>query len=284
MPPSAHAERTFNHTPNAHGDVTQRQSAGFASRKLSVQIASSPPTPKCPSLRGWQWLKCLCLGHGAATSWQRGLRAGRCAGLKRAKTDHDVSCGSRRMPNLPNRSPTVHCARSCTLRQVPRSLPGRQGTTRKAKKWPPLRDAGVAFWNGANARRAVHGCVTQGQRHPVRFCIGSFEQKTPLTARDLPPPVYPAGAILSGYRGWRKRAAVAQRQRGCFVSSVFTVRIRAAAPPPLQDDPMLSGWLKVSGTAHNGCRSSVPCEKTSGQTAAGCLYTSTFSGGWHALR
>lgn len=35
----------------AHGDVTQRQSAGFASRKLSVQIASSPPIPKCPSLR-----------------------------------------------------------------------------------------------------------------------------------------------------------------------------------------------------------------------------------------
>ena len=126
-PPSAHAERTFNHTPNAHGDVTQRQSAGFASRKLSVQIASSPPIPKCPSLRGWQWLKCLCLGHGAATSWQRrGRRAGRCASLKRAKTDH-VSCGSRRMPDLPNRSPTVHCARSCTLRQVPRSLPGRQG-------------------------------------------------------------------------------------------------------------------------------------------------------------
>ena len=31
------------------------------------------------------------------------------------------------MPDLPNRSPTVHCARSCTLRQVPRSLPGRQG-------------------------------------------------------------------------------------------------------------------------------------------------------------
>nr|DAQ30289.1 MAG TPA: hypothetical protein [Caudoviricetes sp.] len=41
--------------------------------------------------------------------------------------------GSRRMPDLPNRSPTVHCARSCTLRQVPRSLPGRQGTTWKAR-------------------------------------------------------------------------------------------------------------------------------------------------------
>lgn len=51
MPPSAHAERTFNHTPNAHGAITQRQSAGFASRKLRVRIPFVPPIPKCPSLR-----------------------------------------------------------------------------------------------------------------------------------------------------------------------------------------------------------------------------------------
>ena len=236
MPPSAHAERTFNHTPNVHGDVTQRQSAGFASRKLSVQIASSPPIPKCPSLRMAMAEMPMSGARGcdqlAKRSTRRQMRV-----LTRAKTAC-VSCGFRRMPDLPNRSPTVHCARSCTPRQVPRSLPGRQGrhgTTRKARTGPPSRAAGIAFWNGAKARRAVHGCVTQGQRHPVRFCIGSFEQKSPLPARALPPPVYPAGAILSGYRGWRKRAAVAQRQRGCFVSSVFTVRIRAAAPISLAE-------------------------------------------------
>ena len=51
VPPSAHAERTFNHTPNAHGAITQRQSTGFASQKLRVRIPFVPPIPKCPSLR-----------------------------------------------------------------------------------------------------------------------------------------------------------------------------------------------------------------------------------------
>lgn len=186
------------------------------------------------------------------------------------------------MSNLPNCSPTVHCARRCALRN-PRGRPGRQGTTRKAKKWPPLRAAGIAFGNGAKARLAVHGCEKKVIRDRRLLQYRSF-RRIPLDRRGIPPPVYPARAILPGYRGRRAYAAVAQRQRGCFVSSGFTVRIRAAAPPPLQDDPMLSGWLKVSGTAHNGCRSSVPCEKTSGQTAEECLDTSTFSGGWHALR
>ena len=117
----------------------------------------------------------------------------------------------------------------------------------------------------------------------VCFNIGCSDA-FPLTAVVFRLLCTMARTILPWYLGRRTYAAVAQRQRGCFVSSGFTVRIRAAAPPPLQDDPMLSGWLKVSGTAHNGCRSSVPCEKTSGQTAAECLDTSTFSSGWHALR
>ena len=114
VPPSAHAERTFNYTPNAHGAITQRQSTGFASRKLRVRIPFVPPIPKCPSLR-------------------------------------------MAMAEMP-----MSGERSCTLRQVPRSLPGRQGTTRKAKKWPPLRVAGIAFGNGAKARLAVHGCEKKG--------------------------------------------------------------------------------------------------------------------------
>lgn len=131
VPPSAHAERTFNHTPNAHGDVTQRQSAGFASRKLSVQIASSPPIPKCPSLR--------------------------------------VA-----MAEMP-----MSGEQSCTLRQVPRSLPGRQGTTRKAKKWPPLRAAGIAFGNGAKARLSVHGCEKKGHSGSASASISVVQTHSP---------------------------------------------------------------------------------------------------------
>lgn len=98
----------------AHGAITQRQSTGFASRKLRVRIPFVPPIPKCPSLR-------------------------------------------MAMAAMP-----MSGERSCTLRQVPRSLLGRQGTTRKAKKWPPLRAARIAFGNGANARLAVHGCEKNG--------------------------------------------------------------------------------------------------------------------------
>lgn len=230
MPPSAHAERTFNHTPNAHGAITQRQSAGFASRKLRVRIPFVPPIPKCPSLR-MAMAEMPMSGARGCDQLAKRLTHWQMCGLD----GNDCTVCIQECPICRIVPPTVHYARSCTLRQVPRSLPGRQGTTRKAKTRPPSRAAGIAFWNGANTRRAVHGCATKGQRHPVRFCIGSFEQKTLLTARDLPPPVYPAGAILSGYRGWRKRAAVAQRQRGCFVSSGFTVRIRAAAPISLAE-------------------------------------------------
>lgn len=49
-----------------------------------VRVPSPVPIPNLPS-REWQWLKCLCLGSGAATSWQRGLR-----GWKDHKTDAGV--------------------------------------------------------------------------------------------------------------------------------------------------------------------------------------------------
>ena len=162
MPPSAHAERTFNYTPNAHGAITQRQSTGFASRKLRVRIPFVPPIPKCPSLRMAMAEMPMSGARGCDQLAKRSPRWQMRGTEMTALCVYRNDCVYTGMSNLPNRSPTVHCARSCTLRQVPRSLPGRQGTTRKAKKWSPLRAAGIAFGNGAKARLAVHGCEKKG--------------------------------------------------------------------------------------------------------------------------
>ena len=87
--------------------------------------------------------------------------------------------------------------RSCTLRQVPRSLPGRKGTTRKAKKWPPLRAAGIAFGNGAKARLAVTDARKKVIRDQRLLQYRSF-RRIPLDRRGIPLFVYPARAILPG--------------------------------------------------------------------------------------
>ena len=278
MPPSAHAERTFNHTPNAHGAITQRQSTGFASRKLRVRIPFVPPIPKCPSLR-----------MAMAEMPMSGARG--CDQLAKRLTRWQM-CG------LDGNDCTV-CIQECQIcRIVPQpsiahgaELCGKfHGVCWDGREQPVRRRNGrlcVLRESHLGTVRRPASQSTDARKKVIRdrrlLQYRSF-RRIPLDRRGIPPPVYPAMAILPGYRGRRTYAAVAQRQRGCFVSSGFTVRIRAAAPPPLQDDPMLSGWLKVSVTAHNGCRSSVPCEKTSGQTAEECLDTSTFSGGWHALR
>lgn len=174
VPPSAHAERTFNHTPNAHGDVTQRQSAGFASRKLSVQIASSPPIPKCPSLRMAMAEMPMSGARGCdqlakrLTRWQmRGLDGNDC-------TVCIQECQICRIVPQPS---IAHGAALCgKFHGVCRD--GRE-TPSLAKKWPPLRAAGIAFWNGAKARRAVHGCVKEGHSGSASASISVVRTQFP---------------------------------------------------------------------------------------------------------